>query len=716
MWLANTVTAVDGVSARAAGLLASSFGIRTVRDLIEHYPHQAKYRDAGDIQLVADTAMGEPATVIGHVKAWKVYSTAGRKRRQRRSSGTTVATLVLVDGAGTTIQVPFFNQDWRARAHPPGSLLAVTGKIKQYKGVLQLGSAKLLNVDDLDDLDRQRIQPTYPAVAKLSSGRIAAMIRSALAALPPVTDYLPDELRARHALVTLDDAVRMIHQPTTMDQVRQARTRLVYDELLTLQLGLQRRRYQLEASAQGLVQPPVDGGLADRFLLHLPFTPTGAQNDAFKELAQDLGGTKPMHRLLQGDVGSGKTVVALWAMLCALDNGRQAALMVPTEVLAEQHARTLTMLLAPLGVNAPGGLRVDVLTGSTTTKKLRGLLAETATGGIGILVGTHALLEDRVLFDDLGLVVIDEQHRFGVEHRARLQDKRTDQRSPDVLVMTATPIPRSLALTVYGDLDVTDLHELPPGRRPVRTTVLASDSPRREGLYTFVRDRVAAGERAYVVCPLVEDSDQIRAPSAETMFETLRSDVFADLDVVLVHGRMSGADKDAAMQAFRDGAAQIMVCTTVIEVGIDVASATIMIIEAANRFGISQLHQLRGRVGRGAGQSYCVLFDQGLDSEDTTAMVHTERLQAVADHPDGFKLAEVDLGLRGEGSLFDTRQSGLPDLRLASLVRDRDAVMATREDARLYIDVDPQLSSHPELAAQVQRRYGEQRLAALDIG
>jgi ATP-dependent DNA helicase RecG len=382
--------------------------------------------------------------------------------------------------------------------------------------------------------------------------------------------------------------------------------------------------------------------------------------------------------------------------------------MAPTEVLAEQHLRTLSRLLAPVGVGAPGGPRLDLLTGSTRTGKLRGLLAEVAVGDTGLLVGTHALLEERVGFADLGLVVIDEQHRFGVEHRARLKDKRPDERTPDVLVMTATPIPRSLALTIYGDLDVTNLDELPPGRQEVVTQVIASESPRREGLYAFVRDRVRAGERAFVVCPLVEDSEAIAATSAETMYAHLRDEVFDDLDVGLVHGRMSGADKDAAMTALRTGEVQVLVATSVIEVGIDVPEATVMIVEAANRFGISQLHQLRGRVGRGTARSYCVLFYEGDEP--------TDRLQALASHSNGFELAEIDLGLRGEGSLFDTRQSGLPDLKLSRLIRDQRWVVATRADARELITADPETSAHPALAAEVRRRYGDERLRALETG
>ena len=702
-WLDAPVTEVHGVSTRTATTLRTSFGITTVRDLLEHYPHQDKYRDTGDIALVAEASMGEQVTIVGYVDDWTVV-----RPRQRGRRPMVIAKLTLVDDAGGLVEVPFFNQEWRVRRHVPGSRIAVSGKLDRFRGTLQLKTPKVIEVADPEELDRQRIQPTYPATEKLASPRIAAFVGAALDELPPVPDPVPEVLRARHGLTDLDTAWRAIHRPTSMAEVRRARQRLVYDELLTLQLGLQRRRHRLEQLEIGISQPPVDHGLADRFLLGLPFQPTTAQNRAFRELAEDLERGKPMHRLLQGDVGAGKTLVALWAMLTAVDNGHQAVLMAPTEVLAEQHLQTLSRLLAPVGVGAPGGPRLGLLTGSTSTARLSGLLAEIAVGDVQLLVGTHALLEERVRFDDLGLVVIDEQHRFGVEHRARLKSKRTDDRTPDVLVMTATPIPRSLALTVYGDLDVTALDELPPGRQEIVTQVIHTASPRRAALYDFVRQRVAAGERAYVVCPLVSDSDAVQAASAETMYAHLRDEVFPDLSVALVHGRMSAAEKDAAMTALRSGEAQILVATTVIEVGIDVPQATVMVVEAANRFGISQLHQLRGRVGRGSARSYCVLFHETDEPG--------ERLEALATHSDGFQLAEIDLVLRGEGSLFDTRQSGLPDLKLARLVRDQQIIAATRRDARDFVSSDPDLTTHPELAAEVRRRYGDERLQAMETG
>ncbi len=703
-WLDADVSEVEGVTRRAATTLREVFGIATVRDLLEHYPHQGKYRDVGEHLPVAAAPVGEPVTVVGTVASWRVVRPRGRKL--------TIATARVVDDAGDAVEASFFNQEWRARQTGAGTRVAVSGTLERFRSTLQLRNPKVVVLgagEVVDDVDR--IQPTYPATEALSSPRIAGFVAAALAVLPPLADPLPEALRRRRGLLDLDTAVRTIHRPGDLAQVPAARERLVYDELLTLQLGLQRRRHRLESDAVGLAQAPVPGGLAEQLVDRLPFAPTGAQRRAFAELGADLAVAKPMHRLLQGDVGAGKTLVAAWAMLCALDCGRQAVLMAPTEVLAEQHERTFTALLGPLGLNVLDGPRLALLTGTTSAKRRRGLLAELAVGTVQLVVGTHALLEESVVFDDLGVVVVDEQHRFGVEHRARLRDKRADGRTPDVLVMTATPIPRSLALTLYGDLDVTVLDELPPGRHEIVTRVLPSDSPRRERLYAFIRERVAAGERAYVVCPLVEESEALDVAAAEQVHRRLADEVFPELTVALVHGRLAAGERDAAMAAFRAGDAQILVATTVIEVGVDVPEATVMVIEDADRFGISQLHQLRGRVGRGSARSYCVLFSSRVGEEGATA-----RLDAVAATSDGFALAETDLALRGEGSLFDTRQSGLPDLKLATLVRDAAWVAATRDDARDLVASDPDLTGSPALAAEVRRRYGEQRLAALESG
>jgi ATP-dependent DNA helicase RecG len=703
-WLEADVAEVPGVTQKAARVLADVLGIHSVRDLLEHYPHQDRYRDVGELVPLRDAAVGAPATIVGTIDRWSVI-------RPRRRGLVIAKARIHADGGGR-VEAPFFNQEWRARQQPPGTRVAVSGMLERFRGTSQLKNPKLVvleaeNGETADGIDR--VQPTYPATEALATHRIAAYVRAALELLETVPDFLPERLRAERGLLGLDEAIRTIHNPPSTEAVRPARTRLVYDELLCLQVGLQRRRQRLVSEAAGLVQAPREGGLAARLLDTLPFAPTGAQRRAFSEIGADLTRPKPMHRLLQGEVGAGKTLVAAWAMLVAADAGRQAVLMAPTSVLAEQHLRTLTSLLAPLGVNCPGGPRVGLLTSSATAKQRRALLAELASGDLTLLVGTHALLEERVTFFDLGLVVVDEQHRFGVEHRTRLRDKRGGQSTPDVLVMTATPIPRSLALTLYGDLDVTLLDELPPGRQEITTQALDTDSPRRARLYDFIRERMAEGERAFVVCPLVEESEALEdVAAAEEVHARLARDVFPDIGVGLVHGRLPAAERDARMDAFRRGETPILVATTVIEVGVDVPEATIMVIEDADRFGISQLHQLRGRIGRGSGKSWCVLFSR--DPE------RNPRLQAVVATRDGFRLAEADLELRGEGSLFDTRQSGLPDLKLAQLGRDYDWVVATRADARALIEADPDLDGYPDLRDEVRRRYGDERLAALDTG
>ncbi len=723
------VTAVPGIGPKAASALDQAFGMATVRDLLEHYPR--RYHDAGEVLDLAEVRVDEPATLIGRVLDWS----SRRTRTRRGGRPLTITEAQVRQASGAIFTVTFFNQPWRQRALRPGTVAAFSGKVERFRSQLKLsspdvqvlGHAGLDELSDAQALGHQRLLAVYPATEALPSWRLADWVDAALSELAPVPEWLPDSLRAAHGLLGLDEALRAIHQPEDRAAADAARARLVFDELLSLQLGLQWRRAHLESGTTGLDNAPVTGGIADRFLLSLPFEPTGAQLRAFTELGEDLGRSWPMHRLLQGDVGAGKTLVAVWAMLCAVDHGRQAALMAPTEVLAEQHHRTLTSLLAPLGVNVLDGLRVELLTASTPASQRRRILGELLTGHVDLVVGTHALLEEGVRFADLGLVVVDEQHRFGVSQRVALKEKRTaevDQRHghdrpvlPDVLVMTATPIPRSLALTLYGDLDVTVLDELPPGREPVRTQLITpADAHRRDALYAFVREQARAGHRAFVVCPLVEEGE-VPAANAVDEHRRLQTEVWPDLTVELVHGRMRADDKDAAMARLRRGEAQVLVSTTVIEVGLDVPEATVMVIEDAERFGISQLHQLRGRVGRGHERSYCVLF-AGWSSE--LADEALERLEAVAATTDGFELAETDLGIRGEGQLFGRRQSGLPDLKLARLRHDQKVVARTREAARRVIDDDPdlELEQHAAMRAEVLRRYegGLDAFTALETG
>lgn len=701
--LDDDVAAVPTLAPRDVRAL-QAFGLGTVRALLTHYPHPDRYRETGRLTALADATLAEPVTVVGTLDRWRV-------ERARARRGLTIARAEIVDRGGDRVEAAWFNQPWRAKQVPEGTAVAVAGTLERFRGRLQVKNATLTRLEDTADvgaLAAGRITATYPASEALASHRIARAVDAALEALPPLADFLPAGLRARHDLVTLDAAVRGVHLPSRLSDVTLARRRLVYDELLCLQVALAQRRVHRARDLVGLAQAPRAGGLAERLLDALPFPPTAAQQRATAEIAADLGRDVPMHRLLQGDVGSGKTIVAAWTLLAALEHGRQAVLMAPTEVLAEQHLQTFSTLLAPLGAGMVGGPRIGLLTGGLSTAQRRRVLAELAVGDLDLLIGTHALLEQPVDFADLGVVVVDEQHRFGVEHRRTLRDKRRDGHAPDVLVMTATPIPRSLALTVYGDLDVTVLDELPPGRTPVTTQVIERDSPRRAKLYDYIAERAAHGERAYVVCPLVEDSEAISAASAVTMHAHLAGEVFPQLRVGLLHGRLPAEDKDTVMDAFRRGELDVLVATTVIEVGLDVPEASVMIVEDAERFGLSQLHQLRGRVGRGAARSFCVLFSA--DAEDNP------RLAAVAGSDDGFALAETDLELRGEGSLFATRQWGMGDLALARLTRDLEVIAASRSDARELVEADPDLTAHPALAAEVDRRYGDGRLDALETG
>jgi ATP-dependent DNA helicase RecG len=737
--LDRPVTALPGVG-RVAARSLEALGVVTVRDLVEHYPR--RYADAGEVVDLSAVEIGAPATLVGEV------IDASRRPLPGRASGRggsrELAQVVVRQAGGATFEAVFFNQPWMAGRLAPGTVAAFSGKVGEFRGRLQLAAPKVivlgtiragLDVEEAAaELRHQRLLPVYPASGALPSDRVAALLGATLDALPPFSDWLDPRIRRDEGLIDLDTAVRAIHRPTHWSDVERARRRLVFDELLVLQLGLQWRRRRLEEGMVGLDNRPTPGGLTDRLVAGLPFAPTGAQQRAFTGIAEDLGRDRPMHRLLQGDVGAGKTLVALWTMLAAVDRGRQAALMAPTAILAEQHLRSLTSLLAPLGVNAPGGVRVEMLTSGTAAAQRRRILTDLAAGDVDLVVGTHALLEEGVRFAQLGVVVIDEQHRFGVSQRVALKEKSVgpgdagagdDAGSvetgvgalPDVLVMTATPIPRSLALTVYGDLDVTVLDELPPGRTPVRTTVLDPTAPeRRLRLYDHIRAQAMLGRRAYVVCPLVEPGEG-GGTSAIEHREHLARDVFPDLEVELVHGRLRPDDKDAAMRRFRDGDAQVLVATTVIEVGVDVPEATVMVIEDAERFGLSQLHQLRGRVGRGADVSDCALMaSQPLEELTDDARA---RLEALAASTDGFALAATDLDLRGAGQLFGERQSGLPDLKLARIDRDLEVIQRTRDLAREVVAADPEDGgaarrdpAHATMRDEVARRFAD--LAALD--
>ncbi|MDQ3757477.1 MAG: ATP-dependent DNA helicase RecG, partial [Actinomycetota bacterium] len=585
--LATTpVTELRGVGAKRADSLAE-LGIDSVLDLLTHYPRG--YVDRTAQVPIGSLAVGEKAMVVGEVK---------RSSARRAKYGRAIAEIEVHDGTGF-LRCTFFNQAWRAKQLPVGTTAVFFGKVDLYKGRRQMANP----VVDLIGDRTGRIVPVYPQSEKadLKTWEIAAWVEEALERAGEFVDPLPTAWRDRLDLVDRTWAFRQIHVPESMAAKHAARKRLAFDELFRLQVMLVLRKRAVERESKG-IRHVVDGELVRRFHQHLSFPLTGAQQRAIAEIEADLAGPHPMHRLLQGDVGSGKTVVAVSALLTAVQGGHQGALMVPTEVLAEQHHVGVRALLADLAVpDAEGSLfgerplRVELLTNRTTAAERTKLHAALAAGEVDILIGTHALLFEGVEFSRLGLVVIDEQHRFGVEQRAALRGKGDD---PDVLVMTATPIPRTVAMTVYGDLDITVLDELPPGRTPIKT-VWARGPLEEAQAWARVKEEVGAGRQAYVVCPLVEESERVQATSATAEFERLRAEVFPDLRLALLHGQMRPADKEAVMSAFRRGEVDVLVSTTVIEVGVDVPNATVMVIEDADRFGIAQLHQLRGRVGRG---------------------------------------------------------------------------------------------------------------------
>ncbi|MGC8463725.1 MAG: ATP-dependent DNA helicase RecG [Acidimicrobiales bacterium] len=706
------VSVLETVGPRTASEL-EALGITTVLDLLQHTPRRMV--DASRLAQWADLRPDELATVLGRVQ--RVSRSAPPRGRRRAAR----VELVVTDDSGTG-RVVFFNQPWRAVQLSTGTEALFVGKAGTFRGDLQLvnplvevlrraedaGSAE--DVEE-EPVRRGRIIPVYPLTDKttLTSARLSRLVAEALRRSGTFADPVEERWRRRFDLVDRTSAYNDIHRPTRFADRDAARRRLAFDELLRLQLALVRRRAAERERATGIehvvARPDGSPTLVDRFLADLPFRPTDGQLSAIAEIRADLGAPPPMHRLLQGDVGAGKTVVAAAAMLVAVEGGHQAALMAPTEVLAEQHALALGDLLATLEVDDDGALggrrplTVALVTGRTPAAERSRVRAGLADGSVDVAVGTHALLTEDVVFRSLGVAVVDEQHRFGVEQRAALRAKGglgvADGPEPDLLVMTATPIPRTAAMVLFGDLDLTVIDELPPGRVPVETT-WARTPLEVAAAWARVREEVAAGHRAFVVCPLVEGSERVEARSAVEEAERLAADELAGLRVGLLHGQLRPGDKQAAMGAFRRGELDVLVATTVIEVGVDVPEATVMVVESADRFGIAQLHQLRGRVGRGGDPSWCFLLaeDPGPEGE--------ARLGALESSTDGFALAEVDLSLRGEGTLLGARQQGRSDLKLARLLEDRDLVVAAREVAEVLVADDPSLGQAPLLADELE--------------
>ncbi len=583
---------------------------------------------------------------------------------------------VMLQDASGHAAATWFNARYLERVFARGQRVVLHGRVARFRGriTIQHPDYEIVESGEDERIHSGRLVPIYHGTEGLAQRPLRALMwRIIEAHAGSVVDPLPDAVRARRTLPGLAESLRGAHFPQTDAALAAAIRRLAYDDFLVLQLGLGILRSRT-TRARGIAMNP-RGELARRLRAALPFRLTAAQERVWSEIRRDMASPHPMHRLLQGDVGSGKTVVAALAVVTAVEAGYQAAVMAPTEILAEQHLMTLEQLLAPLG------LPIALLTSAVKGRDRAARLKAAAGGELACIVGTHALVQEGVEFRRLGLAVVDEQHRFGVEQRARLRAKGE---YPDLLVMTATPIPRTLALTVYGDLDVSVLDELPPGRRPVVT--VARPAARRPQIYEFLREQVAAGRQVYVVCPLVEESAALDLKAATEMAERLRKDVFPDLAVGLLHGRMSFKEKDAVMRRFKAGEIHILVSTTVIEVGIDVPNASVMLIEHAERFGLSQLHQLRGRVGRGPWKSYCILL-----TGDSAGEEARERIAAVTETGDGFRIAEADLRLRGPGEFFGTRQSGLPQFRVGDLLRDAAILDQARQDALAIIAADPEL-------------------------
>ena len=695
-----------------ASTVLAGIGIETVRHLLHHYPR--RYIDRSRVSRIRDLAVGQEATVIGRVR--RVNK---RQMRNRRF----MVTVTIYDGSAT-LDLTFFNQPWIASMYHDGDEVAVSGTTQNYKGRLQFANQEVefLRGDDQDLVHTGRILPVHRATDGVATRTIRELVWRALQQIRRLDDPLPEPLVEQEALQPFDQAVRRIHFPESPEDLSAARERLKFDELFTLELGVAFRKHRVERAEEGIAHAPV-GDLVERFGASLPFEPTGAQERAIAEIDEAMTRSRPMNVLLQGDVGSGKTLVAVHAALVAVGSGHQAAIMAPTEVLAGQHLRSVTALLEPFGgvpyldhVAATAGAangaqssllepepRADppvtfaMLTASVTGKDRQRVLEGIATGAVDVVVGTHALVQEGVAFADLSLAVVDEQHRFGVHQRMALKGKGA---SPDVLIMTATPIPRTLALTYYGDLDVVILDEMPKGRQPIETRIARTPSERRAA-YDLVRREIEGGRQAFVVCAAIDEGNRSEVRAAEAEAERLATDVFPDLSVELLHGRMRPADKERRMEAFRANEHHVLISTTVIEVGVDVPNATVMLVENAERFGLAQLHQLRGRIGRGAHRSYCVLFDESKeDNEEARA-----RLEAMVRTTDGFALADEDLRLRGEGTLFDVRQSGLPDLKLARLAEDLELVGRARRRAFAMIDEDPDLAEHPTLMRELRSRF-----------
>ena len=686
--LKDDVQFIKGVGPKRREVFAK-LGLRTVWDALNHFPRG--YEDRSQVRKVADLAVGDRATIRVRV---------GGAQTQRTRGGRELARVLFEDETGGIEGVWFNTRYWDASLFEDDRELLVTGKVDYYNG-LQIVAPHCEPTDGGAALVfGSNLLPDYPLTEGLSQISMRKFMKQVVEGYCDlVEEYLPDELRERHELVNINDAYRNVHFPEDAKLAESARFRLVYSEFLVLELGMALRRHGVRREDMGIrfeVTDKIDARIRRLF----PFELTAAQERAIKEIRADMRSPRPMNRILQGDVGSGKTVVAMYALLAAIADGCQAAIMAPTEVLAEQHYRTFGRFLAR------GRVRLELMVGSRAAKERRESIARLASGEVDIAIGTHALVQPDVAFRNLGMVVVDEQHKFGVLQRHKLRQKG---KHPDVLVMTATPIPRTLSLTVFGDLDFSVIDEMPPNRRPVKTFWAAPD--RREKAYQFICGRLQQGEQAFIIYPLVEESDKIDLQAAVAAAEALRRGPFRDFTVGLLHGRMSAEEKNRAMHAFRDGDTDVLVSTIVIEVGIDVPNASVMIVEHAERFGLAQLHQLRGRIGRGThtNQAWFIVFGNPT-TEDGKA-----RLKIITETADGFRIAEEDLRLRGPGEFLGTRQHGLPDLGIGDIIGDFSVLRTARRDAFKLVADDPDLAQWPMLRQRVMDLYSD-RLELIRVG
>ncbi len=677
--LNRPITDLKGIGVKRAEQYAR-LGIETVEDLIWHLPH--RYDDYSRVRPIADVEEGESLSIIANLRGF-----SQRKFAYKRE----ILQANFSDGSGT-VRANWWNQSWLKNRLSIGKTYRLSGVVGLYMGHKTLENPYFEEIGPRVIKDGP-IMPVYGLTAGLRSSDVSRQVQQALRqGLSSLNDPLPEPLRRHYNLIPLTDALRQIHSPETPEQLDDARKRIIFDDFFYLQLGVQRRRQEIQHF--NAPPMPVDDELLADYRTALPFALTGAQQRTLDELRQDMARSVPMSRLVQGDVGSGKTVVAAGAMLIAAASGFQSALLAPTQILAEQHFRGLSKLLADVELPGGVGLNVSLLTGRVTGQEREAALAGMADGSIQVVVGTTALIQENVDFASLGFVVVDEQHRFGVGQRAAARDKGGETAVPHLLVMSATPIPRSLALTVYGDLDVSVIDEMPPGRTPIKTKrFLPTD---RERLYSFVRRQVQDGRQAYLIYPLVEESEVLDVGAAVDAHARLSKEVFPDLRVGLLHGRLKGAEKDDVMRSFAGGDLDILVSTSVVEVGVDVPNATMMLIEDAERFGLAQLHQFRGRVGRGGHESYCALISRVRDD------AQAERLNALAETTDGFILAEKDLELRGPGDFLGTRQSGLPDMKLANL-SDLSTLHLAQEAAQDLLRQDTDLDDYPQVRERVER-------------